>query len=175
MHAQALCRYPVKSADRAGDQLVITKLDRLGRSLEHLIELSKLLRTRGVDLVVIDQGIDTATAVGRLFFQILGSAADCVQRPTAASPPRCFVLSEPGPPRQGLRRTAHPGRTVGEEADDAVGGLLDEVGFGGKVESHKAFTAAPVPGTRLGRDPMAVEQRLGGIRVSCPEGSSQAR
>jgi DNA invertase Pin-like site-specific DNA recombinase len=38
------------SANRAGDQLVITKLDRLGRSLEHLIGLSKHLQERGVDL-----------------------------------------------------------------------------------------------------------------------------
>jgi DNA invertase Pin-like site-specific DNA recombinase len=50
------------SANRKGDQLIITKLDRLGRSLEHLIELSKDLQTRGVDLVVLDQGIDTSTA-----------------------------------------------------------------------------------------------------------------
>ena len=64
------------SANRSGDQLVITKLDRLGRSLEHLIELSKLLQTRGVDLVVLDQGIDTSTAMGRLFFQILGAIAE---------------------------------------------------------------------------------------------------
>src|SRR5882757_4527639 len=64
------------SANRAGDQLVVTKLDRLGRSLEHLIELSKQLETRGVDLVVLDQGIDTSTAVGRMFFQILGSIAE---------------------------------------------------------------------------------------------------
>jgi DNA invertase Pin-like site-specific DNA recombinase len=56
-------------AERAGDQLVVTKLDRLGRSLEHLIEIAKLLQARGVDLVVLDQGIDTSTAVGRLFFQ----------------------------------------------------------------------------------------------------------
>jgi Resolvase, N terminal domain len=55
------------SANRADDQLVITKLDRLGRSLDHLIELSELLQTRNVDLVVLDQGIDTSTAVGRLF------------------------------------------------------------------------------------------------------------
>jgi hypothetical protein len=34
---------------RRGDQLVVTKLDRLGRSLEHLIELSKDLQSRGVD------------------------------------------------------------------------------------------------------------------------------
>ncbi|MBA3489419.1 MAG: recombinase family protein [Longispora sp.] len=63
-------------ARRPGDQLVITKLDRLGRSLDHLIELSKELQSRGVDLVVLDQGIDTSTAVGRMFFQILGSIAE---------------------------------------------------------------------------------------------------
>ena len=55
---------------------MITKLDRLGRSLEHLIELSKHLQDRGVDLVVLDQGIDTSTAVGRLFFQIIGAIAE---------------------------------------------------------------------------------------------------
>ena len=63
-------------ARRRGDQLVITKLDRLGRSLEHLIELSAELHDRGVDLVVLDQSIDTSTAMGRMFFQILGSIAE---------------------------------------------------------------------------------------------------
>ena len=64
------------SANRAGYQLVVITLDRLGRSLEHLIELAKHLQARGVDLVVLDQGIDTSTAVGRLFFQILGAIAE---------------------------------------------------------------------------------------------------
>lgn len=64
------------SANRAGDQLVVTKLDRLGRSLEHLIELSRQLESKGVDLVVLDQGIDTSTAVGRMFFHILGAIAE---------------------------------------------------------------------------------------------------
>ncbi|MHB8324048.1 MAG: recombinase family protein [Candidatus Dormibacteria bacterium] len=61
---------------REGDQECVTKLDRLGRSLEHLIVLSNDLQARGVDLVVIDQGIDTSTAVGRMFFQILGAIAE---------------------------------------------------------------------------------------------------
>ena len=61
---------------RAGGQVVVTKLDRLGRSLEHLIDLSSGLQGRGVDLVVLDQGIDTSTAVGRMFFQILGAIAE---------------------------------------------------------------------------------------------------
>ncbi|MFJ9368635.1 recombinase family protein [Nocardia sp. NPDC101769] len=56
--------------------MVVTKLDRLGCSLEHLIELSRTLQDRGVDLVVLDQGIDTCTAVGRMFFQILGGIAE---------------------------------------------------------------------------------------------------
>jgi DNA invertase Pin-like site-specific DNA recombinase len=64
------------SANRPGDQLVVTKLDRLGRSLEHLIELSNTLQAKGVDLVVLDQGIDTSTAVGRMFFHILGAIAE---------------------------------------------------------------------------------------------------
>ena len=63
-------------AARKSDQLVVTKLDRLGRSLEHLIDLSNDLQHSGVDLVVLDQGIDTSTAVGRMFFQILGAIAE---------------------------------------------------------------------------------------------------
>ncbi len=63
-------------AHRPGDQVVITKLDRLGRSLANLIELSAQLQQRGIDLVVLDQKIDTSTAMGRMFFQILGSIAE---------------------------------------------------------------------------------------------------
>jgi DNA invertase Pin-like site-specific DNA recombinase len=45
-------------------------------SLEHLLKVSKDLQERGVDLVVLDQGIDTSTAVGRMFFHILGAIAE---------------------------------------------------------------------------------------------------
>lgn len=61
---------------RAGDQLVITRLDRLGRSLGHLIALSEQLRDGGVELVVLQQGIDTSTALGRMFFQMIGAIAE---------------------------------------------------------------------------------------------------
>jgi DNA invertase Pin-like site-specific DNA recombinase len=64
------------SMNRAEDQHVVTKLDRLGRSLDNLIELSKQLQRQGVDLVVLDQGIDTSTSLGTMFFQILGSIAE---------------------------------------------------------------------------------------------------
>ncbi|WP_222850226.1 recombinase family protein [Allosaccharopolyspora coralli] len=49
------------AANRTGDQLVVTKLDRLGRSLEHLIELSNQLQAKHVDLVVLN-GVAVAGA-----------------------------------------------------------------------------------------------------------------
>ncbi|TMR97558.1 recombinase family protein [Nonomuraea basaltis] len=61
---------------RGGDQLMVTRLDRLGRSLKNLIELSENLQARGVDLVVLEQGIDTSTPVGKMFFHIIGAVAE---------------------------------------------------------------------------------------------------
>lgn len=61
---------------RAGDQLVITRLDRAGRSVAHLVELAADLEARGIALVVLQQGIDTATPAGRLTFHILAALGE---------------------------------------------------------------------------------------------------
>ena len=61
---------------RDGDQLVVTRLDRLGRSVQHLIGLGAELRDRGVGLKVLEQGIDTATAEGRAMFGMLSVLAE---------------------------------------------------------------------------------------------------
>lgn len=61
---------------RSGDSLHVTRLDRLGRSLAHLVNLGAGLREQGVDLVVLEQGIDTRTAEGRLMFGMLATLAE---------------------------------------------------------------------------------------------------
>lgn len=57
---------------RDGDTLVITRLDRLGRSAKNLLEIVTELEERGVEFEVIEQRIDTKTAEGKLFFTING-------------------------------------------------------------------------------------------------------
>jgi DNA invertase Pin-like site-specific DNA recombinase len=52
---------------RAGDTLVVTKLDRLGRSVRHLKQIADELQVRDVGLRALSQGIDSTTPGGRLF------------------------------------------------------------------------------------------------------------
>ena len=61
---------------REGDVLVITKLDRLARSMFDLQDITKTLHRKGVDFVVLDQSIDTTTPAGRLTFHLLGAVAE---------------------------------------------------------------------------------------------------
>ena len=60
---------------RDGDTLVVWKLDRLGRSLAHLISVITDLKNRNVSFVSITEGMDTTTASGELFFHIFGALA----------------------------------------------------------------------------------------------------
>jgi DNA invertase Pin-like site-specific DNA recombinase len=61
---------------REGDTVVVWKLDRLGRSLQHILAIVKALTDRGVTLVSTSDGIDSSTAAGRMMIGVLGSLAE---------------------------------------------------------------------------------------------------
>jgi DNA invertase Pin-like site-specific DNA recombinase len=61
---------------RAGDTVVVWKLDRLGRNMLHILETVKALTEMGVTLVSTSDGIDSSTAAGRMMIGVLGSLAE---------------------------------------------------------------------------------------------------
>jgi DNA invertase Pin-like site-specific DNA recombinase len=60
---------------RAGDTLVVWKLDRLGRSLSHLLQIVEGLKTKGAAFRSLTEGMDTTTASGEMLFNLLGTLA----------------------------------------------------------------------------------------------------
>ena len=61
---------------RKGDELFVWRLDRLGRSLKHIIDLVLSLSEKGVVIKGIADGVDTSTSSGRLFLNIMASLSE---------------------------------------------------------------------------------------------------
>ncbi len=61
---------------RSGDTLVVWKLDRLGRSLPHLVETVRDLVARGVGFQSLQENIDTTTSGGKLIFHLFAALAE---------------------------------------------------------------------------------------------------
>jgi DNA invertase Pin-like site-specific DNA recombinase len=88
---------------RDGDTLVITRLDRLSRSVLHLVTLGAELRERGIGLKVTEQGIDTSTIEGRAMFGMLSVLAE-LQRELIAANTRDGLAAARARGRVGGRR-----------------------------------------------------------------------
>jgi DNA invertase Pin-like site-specific DNA recombinase len=58
---------------REDDILIVTKLDRLARSTQHLLEIADRVKAKKADLSILNLGADTSTATGKLIFTIIGA------------------------------------------------------------------------------------------------------
>jgi len=89
---------------RDGDTLTVWKLDRLGRSMKHLIEIITELEAKGVGFRSITENIDTTTSGGRLVFHLFGALAQF----------ECDLIRERT--RAGLRAAEERGQRGGRQA-----------------------------------------------------------
>ena len=60
----------------AGDTFIVWKLDRLGRSLKDLIDLTNKLKEKNVNFISLQEGFDTSTPGGKLIFHVFGALAE---------------------------------------------------------------------------------------------------
>ena len=100
------------------DVIVIWSLDRLGRSLRHLVELLEEMRSLGISLVSLREGLDLSTPAGRLQWQIIAAISEFERERL-----RERVKAGLARVRAGGRPLGRPRLEVSEEALDSVRGL----------------------------------------------------
>ncbi len=120
---------------RSGDVLVIWKLDRLGRSLKHLVTLTNDLLERQIGLVSLNDPIDTTTPQGRLIFNIFASLAeferDLIRERTQAGLQAARARGRKGGRPRGLSKqaqaTAMAAETLYREGNLSVQEICDQL------------------------------------------------
>jgi len=115
---------------REGDTLVVWKLDRLGRSVKHLVDLISTLAAQGVHFKSLTDSIDTGTPAGRFFFHIMASLAEMERELTVERT------------RAGLQVAKQLGRRGGRKRQ-----MTDS-----KIESAKKLLASGMPPKDVARN-----------------------
>ncbi len=121
---------------RKGDIVVVYKLDRLGRSLKHLLEVVSELNSKEVGIRSINDAIDTTTPQGRLFFNISASFAeferDLIRERTKSGLEAARARGRKGGRRQGMTKEAEQKAILAEtyykEGKMGVNQIAEEIG-----------------------------------------------
>lgn len=66
----------VDAKKRKFDRLLVWRIDRLGRSVSHLLEVLETLRALGIEFISLSEAIDTSTPTGKMVFTVLGAVAE---------------------------------------------------------------------------------------------------
>ena len=120
--------------DHNDDTLVVTRLDRLGRSVLHLVTLGATLRERGIGLKVLEQGIDTTTAEGRAMFGMLSVLAELQRELIIANT------------RDGLAAARARGRVGGRRPKLHLGSGTSRPAALRRRRAHRQADRRPTPG-----------------------------
>lgn len=137
---------------RTGDIVVVYKLDRLGRSLKHLLEIVDILGKKEVGLHSITDMIDTTTPQGRLFFNITASLAefekDLIRERTQAGLVAARARGRKGGRRRGMSKEAEQKAILAEsyyrEGKLSVNQIAKEIGVS-KMTLYKYLRYRNVP------------------------------
>jgi DNA invertase Pin-like site-specific DNA recombinase len=123
---------------RAGDTLVVWRLDRLGRSLAHLIETIKELEGRGAHFRSLQEQLDTGTSGGKLVFHVFGALAeferDLIRERTHAGLAAARARGRVGgrPRKLSAKQVEHL-RTLAADKDNKVAEICNTMGISRKT------------------------------------------
>jgi DNA invertase Pin-like site-specific DNA recombinase len=132
---------------RKGDTLAVVRLDRLGRSLGELLTMVALLKELGIDLVSLEEKIDTTSAAGELIFHVFGAIAHFERRLIAERTKDGIAAAR--------ARGKHPGRQPVDLEKVAAALKLVEAGLSPTVAARQLG---------LGRSTVYREVKLAGVR-----------
>lgn len=105
---------------RAGDTLVVWKLDRLGRTVRQLVDLVAALQAKGIQFASLTDGIDTSAPAGRFFFHVMAALAemerDLIRERTKAGLSAARNRGRLGgrPPKLSAQQIAHARRLLAQ-------------------------------------------------------------
>jgi DNA invertase Pin-like site-specific DNA recombinase len=157
---------------RPGDTLVTWRLDRLGRSLRHLIDIVNDLADRNVGLISLQESIDTTTATGRMLFHMMGALSQferelVVERTRAGLSAARARGRVGGRPRALTPEKLKAARSMYLSGDSTVAAIARTVGVSrATLYRHLSIASgAPVGGP---------SSRPAGQRAPGPDGSTRA-
>jgi len=119
---------------RSGDTLVVWRLDRLGRSLKHLIATVEQLKASGIGFKSLTESIDTTTSGGKLVFSIFGALAE-FEREIIRERTNAGLAAARARGRKGGRRIAHSERKIAtaqklaDTSNDTIAQICESLGI----------------------------------------------